>query len=420
MGHMEIFDALDAAYTDCYYRKGIEEYIVAQKDLNLLKKFEKCASSESFEPKAFMLKEQININDFPKHVTKKYISEICTSYVLCNLFDSSAQVSSIVLKKAFETLGDFISLKEENLTPLKIYDNVHGLPYPFANAFLNACTDDIELKYKLLYFFNLEDKTGFCAVVNEIGINSFAKLYTFLCLALEYARALESQPVLTPDLDKFIKDGGYDLYSKWISSINSYIDNDLEGGHLLERHPEFNKQVFIKRLPKSSKKEESSQNRILYATLLVNRERFFEKLISGNWVAQPDNRKYDIELIDRLKYFFYDNNDIPSVEIPQDFNIKWCKRTISLNFLIRLLNNFENKDVKMEDIINNLGTRGEISSDYIADLKYDGGDAVWPAVKSVFQKNNAHKTKIDSKTKDIKVVRNEIISVIHLFYDCKL
>ena len=38
MGHMEIFDALDAAYTDCYYRKGIEEYIVAQKDLNLLKK----------------------------------------------------------------------------------------------------------------------------------------------------------------------------------------------------------------------------------------------------------------------------------------------------------------------------------------------------------------------------------------------
>ena len=61
MGYMEKFDALDAAYTDCYHSKGIEEYILAQKDLNLLKRFYNCSSSESFEPKAFMLKEQINI-----------------------------------------------------------------------------------------------------------------------------------------------------------------------------------------------------------------------------------------------------------------------------------------------------------------------------------------------------------------------
>ena len=420
MCYLEKFDALETSYRDLYYRDGIEYYILNKGDKDLIRDFEKNILSDSFDPISYMKDKNISEKDFPKVFKDQYLSMINTGFVLAFLFNASENICSIVMKRAFATLRDFIVSNEE-VVPGDIYDKALQLPNNFANAFFMAIVDNTTLKDNLLSYFALNRKIDFKKVINEIGIASFARPYSWLCIAIDFAEAFETDVASIPSLENYINDNDYESYAHWISSIYSYIVYDLDMGGAIDRHPEFANQstIYIEKSNTSNKKQ-STQNRIHFATELVNREQFFEKLINDNWVALPDNElDYDIELIDRLKFFFYDNNDKPSVDVPQDYQIKWCKKTISLNFLIRLLNNIDHDDVKMEDIINNLGKYGEISKDYIAELKSEKGYAVYEAAKNVFKKNNVKKTTIDSKTKDTTQTINEIKSIVKLFYSCK-
>lgn len=425
MNYLNYYTTFEEAFREAYYRRGLEQYVFDKADLVLEKDYLNSTMSKSFEPIKFMEEKHISETDFSSEIKVRFLSETNTSFIYCFLFDTNETICRFVIQKAFDTLLNNAFFAGQQFSLSDIYDKTVFLPEPFRNAFFRSCVPSSALSEKLLTYLNVENKKAFIDLVyNETDIMIFDRTYPFLCLAAEFAEAMMNQPNYFPSLDKYIISGRYDLYARWSSSLYTYIVNDIKMGEgVKEISWTTLKEPIVQVDPKSPPTPPKVSNaanadRILYSTLNVNREMLFERLIKDNWVAQPDGPSDGIELIKKLKYFFYDNND-ESI-IPQDchpIHIKWCKHPITLNFLIRLLYNRVG-NVKKEDIFAKLGKYGGIDKKIVKDLDV-GNDGCWNAVCNVFEKKNARKTTIDNKTKNTEKQINQIKEIVTLYYECR-
>lgn len=418
----------EEAYRDAYYRKGLEMFIMGNADVALINDYQKSILSDSFDPISFMEEKHISETAFSREVRDRFLSETNTCFIYCFLLDASETICSFVIQKAFETLPGNVFFTDQELSSSNLFNMALCLPSPFRNAFFKSCIHNSAISESLLTCLDIGNKDSFInVVVNEIGAELFARPYPFLCLAAEFAKGSDAQSVIVPSLDKYIICGGEKLYTRWSSSLYAYIVYDIDMGDVgVKIIPRTSQEVPIVQVePKSHPTKKRAANaaeidRIHYSTLYVNREKLFDKLINDNWVAQPDGPSDGIELIDKLKYFFQDNNDKPShvhqVE-SHPIRIKWCKHTITLNYLIRLLYNSV-RNVKKKEIIDNLGKYGEIDKHLIADLDV-GSEGCWNAVCNVFEKKNARKSTIDTKTKNTEKQIEQIKEIVTLYFECR-
>ena len=258
----------------------------------------------------------------------------------------------------------------------------------------------------------------FINLINEIGIESFPKRYSLLCIAVDYEWALKARTdrMSPPPLDKYIKNNDYESYAHWISRIYTYVVYDLDNGRIIEHHPEFaNQQIIIN--AKKPKKEPILLNQITGISRYVDRDLLIERLISDDWVVQPD--KFDeYSLEDMLRFFFYDKND-KSLEIDKShsFKLKWNRHILCLHHLIVLIFN-ENKNVAKQDILDNMDEYGMVSQKYMSLGSNQSG--YYDILKNIFENaGNVHKTSIDKKTRNTEPALAQVKAIIDLYFDCK-
>ena len=416
---MDCYSEQYGAFEDAsrnHFNNDVELYLEEKGWKDRLEEFRKIISRGSSDSPSY-IKTYINKDDHLKELYYRYLSEINTAFVLCSLLDDSHGLCWIVTKKAFEILDEII-VSDEVVSPDNIYKKAQQLPMNVAVEFLMACADNSTLAEKLVSAYRLKHEKDFIKLINEIGIESFPKRYSLLCIAVDFEAALKAHTdrMSPPSLDKYIKNNDYESYAHWISHIYAYLVYDLDNGRIIEQHPEFvNWQITIN--AKKPKKDPILLNQITGISRYVDRDLLIERLISDDWVVQPD--KFDeYSLEDMLRFFFYDKND-KSLEIDKShsFKLKWNRHILCLHHLIVLIFN-ENKNVAKQDILDNMDEYGMVSQKYMSLGSNQSG--YYDILKNIFENaGNVHKTSIDKKTRNTEPALAQVKAIIDLYFDCK-